>query len=221
MPLMSDVLAYAITLVVMAIPMILAITLHEAAHAYTAFIFGDRTAYDLGRVTLNPIKHIDTIGTIIVPVISYAATGLYFGWAKPVPIDYYSLFQPKKDMFWISIAGPAANLLMLILWALGLFVIEPLSQLDIMAGWVMRQMCTAGIVVNLSLALLNIIPIPPLDGSRLIARFLKGKALIKWRQADNYGLYIVLLLAVTGILGLFLTPAVRKGYELIQLVAPL
>lgn len=221
MPLATDLLAYAITFAVMAIPMLLAITLHEAAHAYTAFLFGDKTAYNLGRVSLNPIKHIDPVGTILIPILSYAATGLYFGWAKPVPIDYHSLFQPKKDMFWISIAGPGANVFMLIIWVTLLFAVEPISQESLFAGWILRQMCTAGIVINISLALLNILPIPPLDGSRLVARFLKGRNLIKWRQADNYGLWIVVVLGVTGILGLFLTPMVRKSYELIQLIAPL
>ncbi|MDP1957187.1 MAG: site-2 protease family protein, partial [Rhodocyclaceae bacterium] len=155
------------TLAIYAIPVIFAITLHEAAHGYAARHFGDPTAWQMGRITLNPVKHIDLVGTLLVPaLILFVSKGAFlFGWAKPVPVNFGRLRRPKQDMFWVAAAGPGANLFMACAWALllKLAVVMPANAYSLP----LAEMCRAGITVNAVLMLLNLLPIPPLDGGRI------------------------------------------------------
>jgi Zn-dependent protease len=181
------------TLFIWVIPVLFAITLHEAAHGWVASLFGDHTAKMMGRVTLNPIKHIDPIGTILVPaVLLLMPGGLIFGWAKPVPINVDGLRSPRKDMIWVALAGPAANILMTIGW---LLVITLTTNINSPA---LVQMAAAGIFINLILAVFNLLPIPPLDGSRVISALLPRPLAYKYNQLEQYGLYIILALMFLG-----------------------
>ena len=181
------------TLFIWVVPVLFAITLHEAAHGWVASLLGDHTARMMGRVTLNPIKHIDPIGTILVPaVLLLMPGGLIFGWAKPVPINFNALKSPRKDMIWVALAGPAANILMTIGW---LLVITFTTNLDSPA---LVQMAAAGIFINLILAVFNLLPIPPLDGSRVISALLPRPLAYKYNQLEQYGLYIILALMFFG-----------------------
>lgn len=193
------------------IPVIFAITLHEAAHGYVAKFFGDTTAWMLGRVTLNPFKHIDPVGTILVPLsillLSKVLGGgfILFGWAKPVPVNFGALRNPKRDMLWVAIAGPAANLFMAILWAL-------IIKLGISLGDSYTQplalMGVAGIYINAVLMALNLLPLPPLDGGRIAVSLLPGPYAYRFAQIEPYGFYILLALMFIGWLWLILSPLI-------------
>ena len=198
-----------ITICITAIPAVLAITLHEAAHGYVARYFGDSTAYMLGRVTLNPIKHIDPIGTIVVPLVTSLA-GFVFGWAKPVPVNFNNLRNPKRDMFWVAAAGPGSNVVQALIWA---FVAKMLFDVDgaVATYWV--QVAEAGILVNLILAILNLFPILPLDGGRMLAAVLPGNLSYRYQGTERYGMIILLLLIFSGLLGKFLVPLVVTAEE--------
>jgi len=176
------------TIVLWAVPVVFAITLHEAAHGYVARIFGDQTAWMLGRVTLNPIKHIDPIGTIVVPLITSLA-GFVFGWAKPVPVNFNNLRNPKRDMFWVAAAGPASNVIQALIWAL---VAKMLFDVDggVATYWV--QVAEAGILVNLILAILNLFPILPLDGGRMLTSILPDPLAYRFAQLERYGMVILI-----------------------------
>ncbi len=182
-----------------ALPVILAITLHEAAHGYVAKQYGDLTAYAQGRVTLNPLRHIDPIGTIIVPLLLLAVSSPYlFGWAKPVPVNFGNLRHPKRDMLWVAAAGPGANLLMAFLWALviklGLAIPESnLAEPMILMG-------KAGIFINAILLVLNLLPLPPLDGGRIAVSLLPHRIAHRYSQIEPYGFIILLILLFTGVL---------------------
>lgn len=174
-----------------AIPTLFAITAHEAAHGYVAKLLGDKTAYRAGRVTLNPIPHIDPIGTILVPLIALAVGGILFGWAKPVPVNTGNLRYPRKSFVWVALAGPASNMSMAIFWALvALAGNMGFGGASVSPG--MTAMGMAGISVNMMLMIFNLLPLPPLDGSRVVARFLKGKALMAWERLEQYGIFILL-----------------------------
>lgn len=191
------------TITVYAIPVLFAITLHEAAHGYVARLFGDNTAYVAGRITLNPLKHIDPIGTIVVPlVIQLVTKGMLFGWAKPVPVSVGQLRRPKQDMVWVAAAGPGSNLLMAILWAIFLSA-QRLIGLD---EQFFQAMAIAGIRVNLVLMALNLLPVPPLDGGRIMVGLLPHRMSYQFARLEPYGLIIVILLLATGTLGVFLSP---------------
>ena len=194
------------TIIIYAIPILFAITVHEVAHGWVASKFGDQTAKILGRLTLNPIKHIDPIGTILVPAILVAVGGFIFGWAKPVPVDFRNLRKPKQDMAWVAIAGPASNLVMAFIWA-GLIKIILLSG-DATAGPVLalKEMCKVGIQINAFLMILNLIPIPPLDGSRVMTALLPPRLAYRYSQLEQIGLIIVLVLLITGLLSKILMP---------------
>ena len=201
------------TIVLMAVPLVFAITLHEAAHGYVARMFGDQTAAMLGRVTLNPIKHIDPVGTIAVPLIMYLAHAPFlFGWAKPVPVNFGNLRNPKRDMLWVAVAGPGANLVMAVLWAIIYKLAMPDSAGEASA---LAAMAKIGISFNLVLMALNLLPIPPLDGGRIAVSLLPGRAAYAWSRLEPYGLYIILGLLVldqfTGIFGLLLSPFLALG----------
>jgi len=217
-----DVTQLVQTLAIYSLPVLFAITLHEAAHGYMARHFGDMTAYAQGRISLNPFRHIDLIGTIVVPiVILVAATlaggaGYLFGWAKPVPVNYSALKRPKQNMMWVAAAGPAANLAMALAWALLLKFADalPLSQVSV----TMRLVCVAGIQVNVVLMVLNLLPILPLDGGRILASLLPHRVAGQYARLEPWGFPILLLLLFSGYLGFLLAPMVRASFIIIGTV---
>lgn len=190
-----------------ALPLIFAITLHEAAHGYVASLFGDKTAKFAGRLSLNPIKHIDWVGTVLLPMIMLTFSNFIFGWAKPVPVDPRNLNRPRRDMALIALAGPVANLLMAIFWAaiakLGMIV---MAQGNAWWGAPLNYMGIAGIMINVVLAVLNLIPLPPLDGSKILASLLTPRLAYKFSLIEPYGFIILIFLLVTGILGGIMKP---------------
>ncbi|MCX7174142.1 MAG: site-2 protease family protein [Proteobacteria bacterium] len=210
------------TLAIWALPVIFAITLHEAAHGYVARYFGDPTAWQLGRVSLNPLRHIDPVGTILVPALILATSsllaggGILFGWAKPVPVDFGRLRNPKRDMLWVAAAGPGANMVMTLGWAclLKLATLMPESLFAVP----MAEMGKAGIEINAALMLLNLLPIPPLDGGRIAVSLLPHRWAWKFAQLEPYGFVILLALLFTGILGDILGPLIFGFIHLILLI---
>ena len=189
-----------------AIPAVLAITLHEAAHGYAAKRLGDFTAYQEGRITLNPIKHIDLIGTLVVPAVLLLATGgkIAFGWAKPVPVNFSALRNPKRDMLWVAAAGPGANLAMAIGWAL-LFKLALTAPENYFSSPLL-EMSKGGILINLVLMVLNLIPVPPLDGGRIAISALPHAMAYNLAKLEPYGLLIIMLLMASGVLSSFMYP---------------
>jgi Zn-dependent protease len=196
------------TLLLWAVPLILAITLHEAAHGYVARVFGDQTAWMLGRVTLNPLKHIDPVGTVLVPGILFLLSSPFlFGWAKPVPVNFGNLRHPKRDMVWVAAAGPAANFVMAVGWGLLLGLTGPSGAL---ASGGAYEMADAGIKINLALLALNLLPIPPLDGGRIAVGLLPHRASALLARAEPYGFFVILaLIAIPGALWTILGPIYR------------
>jgi Zn-dependent protease len=204
------------TLAISALPVIFAITLHEAAHGYVAKHFGDPTASQQGRISLNPLRHIDLVGTILVPIflLLLTAGNFLFGWAKPVPVDFSRLRRPKQDMLWVAAAGPGANLAMALGWA-------ALLKLGLMGGGsgyaeAMAEMSRVGVAVNIVLMVLNLLPLPPLDGGRIVVSLLPPRAAWKFSRIEPYGLVIVLLLLVTNVLNMVLWPLVGSISTLIK-----
>jgi Zn-dependent protease len=207
------------TITVYALPVLFGITLHEAAHGYVARLFGDPTAYLAGRVSVNPVRHIDPIGTIVVPLVLLFSTkllggaGLLFGWAKPVPVDWGRLRNPKRDMLWVALAGPASNLIMAVIWAVGLRLLaEGGATQD--NFWV--QMTVAGIQINLVLMALNLLPLPPLDGGRIVFSLLPARMAWQYSRIEPYGMLIIILLMITGALWVFLQPLLALGQAIIR-----
>lgn len=198
-----------------ALPILFAITVHEAAHGYVAKYFGDLTAERMGRITLNPFKHIDPIGTVLLPALSIMLGGILFGWAKPVPVNFGNLRHPKKDMLWVALAGPASNFFMALFWGLILARVQlfPLSSQDFLA-----QMSIAGIQINLILLVLNLLPLPPLDGGRIAVSLLPMKAAIAFSKVERYGMFILIALLLTGILSVILSPALRFFQQLLTVL---
>jgi Zn-dependent protease len=202
------------TIVLWAVPVVFAITLHEAAHGYVARVFGDQTAYMLGRVTLNPLKHIDPIGTIAVPGFLIAVSLLtkaplfIFGWAKPVPVNFGNLRHPKRDMFWVAGAGPGANFAMALAWAILLKAAAPDGA---MASDGLSVMAEAGVGVNLMLMALNLLPILPLDGGRIALSLLPQGLANGYARLEPYGFFVVILLLATGVLNDLMVPILRVG----------
>jgi len=209
-------LTFIQTVAISAIPIIFAITLHEAAHGLVASRLGDQTARLSGRLTLNPIKHIDPLGTVVLPLVMLALGGIIFGWAKPVPVDWRNLRKPKRDMAWVAAAGPAANFIMMLLWAVLAKLV--LNVEEVFQGFTtpMLYMARAGITINIVLMVLNLLPIPPLDSSRVVSSLLPARLAIKYNQIEPYGLIIILLLFVTGILGKILWPAIAIIYNIVM-----
>jgi Zn-dependent protease len=209
------------TIAIFALPVILAITLHEAAHGYVARHFGDMTAYAQGRVSLNPLRHIDIVGTIVVPLlILLVSRGVFlFGWAKPVPVNYSALRSPKQHMAWVAAAGPAANLAMSLAWAvlLKLALLLPMNFFTVP----MAAMARAGILINLVFMFLNLLPILPLDGGRIVASLLPGRASWQYAKLEPWGLPLLLLMLVTHVLDFVLGPLVNVGVSLIHAVVML
>src|SRR5512141_732703 len=203
------------TIVLWAVPVVFAITLHEAAHGYVAKMFGDQTAWMLGRVTANPIKHIDPVGTILVPGMLVAIAAMthtpafIFGWAKPVPVNFGNLRNPKRDMFWVAGAGPLANFVMAIGWAL---LLKDSSPGAVLASDGLREMGGAGVQINLMLMALNLLPILPLDGGRLAVSLLPRSLAMSYARLEPYGFMVVILLLATGILSELMAPLMHIGY---------
>jgi Zn-dependent protease len=200
------------TVLVYALPVLFAITIHEAAHGYVARYLGDNTAYMMGRVTLNPLKHIDPIGTIVMPLMLYFATSgaFLFGYAKPVPVNFGHLRRPKRDMVWVALAGPASNFLQAIGWAI---VFTLLSGFDLNERFFL-DMAKAGVLVNLVMWAFNLFPLPPLDGGRILVGLLPHKAAYTVSRIEPWGFFIVLGLVLVGVVGTYwLRPLISLGYS--------
>lgn len=203
-----------------AIPVLLAITLHEAAHAYVAARCGDTTAKMLGRVSLNPIKHVDPIGTVLMPLVIGLITQFNFviGYAKPVPINWTQLRNPRRDVILVTLAGPFSNLLMAFLWA-GCYKIALLLNPGLsMTAQFLWATARAGMIINLVLAFLNLIPIPPLDGSRVVSSLLPPRQAIAYNKLEPYGFFILILLIITGVLGIIINPLINGAFYVLRTI---
>ncbi len=201
-----------------ALPVVFAITLHEAAHGYVAKYFGDTTAYSMGRVSLNPIRHIDPVGTVILPLVLLAVSklvggGFIFGWAKPVPVNFGNLRRPKADMLWVAAAGPAANLVMAIFWVL----MVKLAFTKVLGDFSLplALMGAAGVLVNAILMVLNLLPIPPLDGGRIVVSLLPHRQAYLFSRIEPYGLFIIIGLMLLKVLDYVLWPLVKVAVGLL------
>ncbi|MDO8718172.1 MAG: site-2 protease family protein [Polaromonas sp.] len=209
------------TIAIYALPVLFAITVHEAAHGYAARHFGDNTAFMMGRITLNPLKHIDPFGTILMPLLLYFATSgaFLFGYAKPVPVNFGNLRNPKRHMVWVALAGPASNFAQALLWGLALVL---------MAGMGLDEpffikMAQAGILVNLVMWAFNLFPLPPLDGGRILVGLLPYKQAELVSRIEPWGFFVVMFLVISGVVGtVWLRPLMDVGYTIINTVlAPL
>lgn len=202
------------TIAIAAIPILFAITLHEAAHGYVARHFGDMTAYQQGRISLNPIRHIDPVGTILLPLLTLWMGGILFGWAKPVPVNFAALNRPKQDMLWVALAGPLANLFMALLWAAlaKLALILPANYF----AEPLLGMAQIGIKINIVLMVLNLLPLPPLDGGRMAVSLLPNRQASILARIEPYGMFILIFLAVSPVLSWILGPPVIGLIQLIN-----
>ncbi len=201
---------------IFAIPIIFAITVHEVAHGWVASKLGDQTAKMMGRLTLNPVRHIDPVGTILLPLMMILLTPYAFGWAKPVPVDWRNLRNPKRDMALVAVAGPCANLLMLLMWALFLMLMNHIPVIPAYAMLLLNEMAVVGIIINIILIVLNLIPLPPLDGSRIVAAFLSPPLAMRYHKLERWGLLILVALMFTGILGKILGPVVGLLLSIVE-----
>nr|WP_312989673.1 site-2 protease family protein [Comamonas koreensis] len=205
------------TVLIYALPVLFSITVHEAAHGYAARHFGDNTAAMLGRLTLNPLKHIDPIGTILMPLMLYFMTSgaFVFGYAKPVPVAFGNLRNPKRDMIWVALAGPATNFVQALLWALvyGILVASGVDELFFL------KMAQAGVLVNLVMWAFNLFPLPPLDGGRVLVGLLPYKQAVAVSKIEPYGFFIVMGLVIAGVVSTFwMRPLMSLGYAVVSLV---
>lgn len=205
------------TVAIYALPVLFAITVHEAAHGYVARHFGDNTAWMLGRVTLNPAKHIDPVGTIVMPLLLYFATSgaFLFGYAKPVPVQFGKLRNPKRDMIWVALAGPGANLAQALLWGIAFYLLQGAGINEPF----FIKMCQAGILVNVVMLVFNLFPLPPLDGGRVLV------GLLPWKQAElvsriePWGFFIVMALVISRVItDLWMRPLMTLTYALLEIV---
>ena len=205
------------TILIYALPVLFAITVHEAAHGYAARHFGDNTAYALGRITLNPVKHIDPVGTILMPLMLYFATSgaFLFGYAKPVPVRFGNLRNPKTDMIWVALAGPAANLAQALLWGIAFFLLRGAGLTEPF----FVKMCQGGILVNVVMFVFNLFPLPPLDGGRILVGLLPYKQAMLVSRVEPWGFFIVMALVVSGVVStLWMQPLMAMTYSLIEVV---
>ncbi len=203
-----DILNHIQLLAILILPVLFAITVHEAAHGWAAGHLGDRTARLLGRVTLNPLKHIDPIGTLLVPLATFFLTGFLFGWAKPVPVDVRNLHQPRRDMALVALAGPGANLVMAILWGLAIQLALALWHVSPWVAQPLAYMGAAGVLINVLLMVLNLFPLLPLDGGRVLNALLPRRLAIPFARLEPYGLILLVILLVTGMLSTLLSPLI-------------
>jgi Zn-dependent protease len=202
-------------LAVWTIPVLYAITMHEAAHGYVAMLLGDKTAYMLGRVSLNPFKHVDPMGTVAIPLLLLFLGGFIFGWAKPVPVNEHSFKNPKRDMALVAMAGPLSNLIMALLWALAIKLSFFLRDAGYEESAILHAVGSAGVIANVVLGMFNLLPIPPLDGSRLLSSVLSRRLSFFYGKLESIGFIILLGLIVTGLLNDILGPLVSGCFELI------
>ena len=207
------------TIAVYALPVLFAITLHEAAHAYAAKYFGDLTAYSQGRMSLNPTKHIDPIGTLLIPlVLDLIGSPFLFGYAKPVPVDFSLLRKPKKDMAWVALAGPMANLFMGLLWMALFFVLD---AVDIDETY-FYEVARAGVKINLILFAFNLFPLPPLDGGRILTSVLPNRYAFRFARLEPYGFFIMIGLMMLNLLNYWMVPVITGANALLNiLISPL
>ena len=204
-----------------ALPVLLAITLHEAAHGYVAKLFGDNTAWALGRVTINPFPHIDPVGTIAMPLLLYVATGgsFLFGYAKPVPVDFSRLRHPKRDMVWVALAGPGSNLIQAVVWAVAIYLLNGFGVEERF----FFEMAQAGVLTNLVMFAFNLFPVPPMDGGRILVGLLPLRLAIGYARVERYGFFIVMGLVLIGVVNtLWMLPIMTASMLSIQwLLQPL
>jgi Zn-dependent protease len=205
------------TIAIWAVPVLFAITLHEAAHGWVASKLGDPTARQLGRITMNPIKHIDPVGTIAVPLVLVMLSGFIIGWAKPVPVDPRHFKQPLLDMALVALAGPVSNFLMACGWAL-LITLSTTAFAGSSMAEHMVHMGQAGVTINLILMVLNLMPIPPLDGGRVIAGVMPKQMALSFMRIEPYGMWIILALLLSGVLGKILWPVVLRFESIISAI---
>jgi Zn-dependent protease len=208
-------LTYIQKIAIYALPVIFAITVHEAAHGFAARFFGDMTAYREGRITLNPLKHIDPFGTILLPAITLLIGGILFGWAKPVPVDFSRLRNPKRDMLWVAAAGPASNFVMALFWAL---IIKFSVAVPSVYSQPMALMGQAGVMINVVLMVLNLFPLPPLDGGRIAVSLMPNHLAYKYAKVERYGFIILIILLATGILARIMEPFIEAVIRIIQFI---
>jgi Zn-dependent protease len=204
------------TVLIYALPVIFAITLHEAAHGYAALRLGDNTAFMMGRVTLNPVPHIDLVGTLLLPLLLYFSTSgaFLFGYAKPVPVRFDQLRNPKRDMVWVALAGPGANLLQAFLWGIALY--------GLAGGGVEErfflEMCKAGMLTNVVMFAFNLFPLPPLDGGRIVVGLLPWRQAVLFSRVEPFGFFIVMALVITGVVStLWMQPIMGVTFDLLRL----
>jgi Zn-dependent protease len=216
---MSDPLAFLRALTVAALPLLFAITLHEVAHGWAARSRGDRTAEMLGRLSLNPLRHVDPLGTVIVPLLMFATGGFIFGWARPVPVNPRALRSPRRDMIAVAAAGPAANLAMAFGWVVLFRLTETLGILPGGPMLFVQEMCGKGLYFNVLLAVFNLLPIPPLDGGRVLRGLVPPPAGRRLDAVEPYGLIIVLALLAFGVLDRILGPLFLAVQDLVLWVA--
>ncbi len=205
------------TILIYALPVLFAITVHEAAHGYAARHFGDNTAAMMGRITLNPMKHIDPVGTILMPLLLYFATSgaFLFGYAKPVPVRFGNLRNPKRDMIWVALAGPGANLAQALLWGAGFFVLHGLGVTEPF----FLKMCQGGILANVVMFVFNLFPLPPLDGGRILVGLLPYKQAMLVSRIEPWGFFVVMALVVSGVVSaLWMQPLMGLTYRFIEIV---
>lgn len=207
------------TFAVYALPVLFAITLHEAAHAYAAKRFGDSTAYLLGRMSLNPIKHIDPIGTVLIPIVLFVFSSPFlFGYAKPVPVDFGKLRRPKRDMAWVALAGPGANMVMAIMWLVFGMLLSAMEMGEVF----FLEMAIAGVNVNLVILAINLFPVLPLDGGRVMFSILPHQFAYRYAQLEPYGFFIILGLLFLNVLRYWMEPVMQvAAYVLTLIVSPL
>ncbi|WP_223879227.1 site-2 protease family protein [Chitinimonas arctica] len=210
---------------VYAIPVLLALTVHEVARGYVAKYFGDDTAEQEGRLTFNALRHVDPIGTVLLPLLTLVLGSFMFGWAKPMPIAFEKLRNPKADMFWVSAAGPAANLLMLLFWGVVLVISLDMNLFPALKmifageaeGW-LANVAGAGLRINMSLMLINLLPIPPLAGGRMLISLLPDRAAMAMVRVEPYGFFIMIGLVATNALSPILGPVAFTVYRVMDLV---
>jgi Zn-dependent protease len=205
------------TVALYALPVLFAITVHEAAHGYAARFFGDNTAWKMGRVTLNPVAHIDPMGTILMPLLLYFATSgaMLFGYAKPVPVRFGNLRNPKRDMIWVALAGPGANLAQALLWGAAFYLLHASGITEVF----FLKMCQGGMLVNVVMFAFNLFPLPPLDGGRIVVGLLPLKQAMAFSRIEPYGFFIVMALVVTGLVSsLWMQPVMSLTFALVDLL---
>jgi Zn-dependent protease len=205
-------LSTAYQILIWSIPVLFAITLHEVSHGWVASLLGDTTAKDMGRLSVNPLKHIDPVGTIAVPLIMFFASGFIFGWAKPVPVNWNRLKNTKRDIALVALAGPAANLLMIMFWLIIAKLFITAADQGNWTAHILTLMAWAGIVINSLLMILNLFPLPPLDGSRVVFSLLPEPIASRYAKLEPYGLIILVVLLASGVLFKIIGPII-DGFQ--------